>query len=684
MPTDPPHDDHNALPVGLRLGEFEIRRVLGSGGFGIVYVAFDRALEREVAIKEYMPTSLAGRSATHHVTVLSRSNAETFALGLRSFVNEAKLLARFDHPSLVKVLRFWEEHGTAYMAMPFYKGSTLKVLRQRMESTPDEAWLRKVCEALLGALEAMHKEGVYHRDISPDNIVVDEDGRPVLLDFGAARRVINDKSQALTAILKPNYAPIEQYAESPGLRQGPWTDIYALGATLHFLITGQPPMPATARALNDQRVPLQHLNIVGLPKPLLALIDWMLSPRPDNRPRDVAQVRAALAGRLDIPAAALPTPPAADDDSDWPQTQVFERTLPPAVATPAPGAAPSEDEQDDPDATIVRPASWRPVALAQAQTGAEALAPAAPAAAPAPVPPAAPQRTPVPPAPALTPAPEPTPVPPPPTRPASASRPEATVQDPAASARPARSPLPWLLGGGALLAAAAVFLFSGRGPETAPVSAPVSTAASAAGSASSSAVAAAASAAPAVPADAVTVIGAVPPAAALASAPALPQAPAVPIPASAPAVAAALPVAPPKPVASAPAPAAADPRAEARAAAASAAAAARLARAAASKPQLGNARTAQSASAASASAAPPAPSAAALPQPTPRAVVVAAPAAPAEPEHRDPNEVCGGKMLIALHRCLIRECVKPEFTQHPSCARARDVERRTQESIGNN
>src|SRR5688572_3980323 len=115
----------NALPKGTRLGEFEIRRVIGAGGFGIVYMAFDHGLEREVAIKEYMPSSLASRTATLHVSLTSPSNEETFKLGLRSFVNEAKLLARFDHRSLIKVHRFWEERGTAYMVMPLLRGRTL-------------------------------------------------------------------------------------------------------------------------------------------------------------------------------------------------------------------------------------------------------------------------------------------------------------------------------------------------------------------------------------------------------------------------------------------------------------------------------------------------------------------------------------------------------------------------------
>ena len=149
--------EHDTLPAGTRLGEFEILQVLGTGGFGIVYLAMDHALERQVAIKEYMPTALAGRDAANRVTVRSKAQAETFALGLKSFINEARLLARFDHPALVKVHRFWEEQGTAYMVMPYYKGRTLQDVRREMTSPPDESWLRQVIGPILGALDQLHR-----------------------------------------------------------------------------------------------------------------------------------------------------------------------------------------------------------------------------------------------------------------------------------------------------------------------------------------------------------------------------------------------------------------------------------------------------------------------------------------------------------------------------------------------
>ncbi|MDP1900275.1 MAG: serine/threonine-protein kinase [Rubrivivax sp.] len=334
----------NALPLGTRLGEFELRGVLGIGGFGIVYLAFDHALEREVAVKEYMPASLAGRTEALQVSVRSQSDAETFALGLKSFVNEARLLARFDHPSLLKVHRFWEANGTAYMAMPVMRGRTAKEARLAMSAPPTEAWLRALLEPLLGAIEKLHSEGVYHRDIAPDNIQIEPGGHPVLLDFGAARRVIGDKSQTLTAILKPAYAPIEQYAEAGSVKQGPWTDIYALGATLHFLLLARPPAPATARAVQDEASALTTQALPGCSETFLRTVDWMLAPRPSDRPQSVAALRDALDGRTQ---PALRRAGEHFEPSQWDRTVVLPPasvTLPatprPARISPAPLAEP--------------------------------------------------------------------------------------------------------------------------------------------------------------------------------------------------------------------------------------------------------------------------------------------------------------------------------------------------------
>jgi serine/threonine protein kinase len=299
-----PFADHDALPPGTRFGEFEIVRVLGVGGFGIVYLAQDHSLERQVALKEYMPASLASRGAGPAVTIRSGSFAETYAIGLRSFVNEARLLARFDHPSLVKVYRFWEDNATAYMVMPYLQGVTLRDARRAMGHAPDEAWIRGVLEPMLDALDQLHREGVFHRDIAPDNILLPPEGAPILLDFGAARRVISDRTQSLTAILKPSYAPIEQYADMTAMRQGPWTDVYALGAVVHYLLFGAPPAPATARAVQSDTEQIEHRVVPGVSAHFMSVVAWMLGVRPLDRPQNVASVRAALSGQMPVPSLA--------------------------------------------------------------------------------------------------------------------------------------------------------------------------------------------------------------------------------------------------------------------------------------------------------------------------------------------------------------------------------------------
>jgi serine/threonine protein kinase len=301
-PSRPAAHQHEALPHGTRFGEFEIIRVLGVGGFGVVYLANDYSLERQVALKEYMPASLAVRGEGSRITLRSDSMAETYAVGLRSFINEARLLAKFDHPSLVKVYRFWEDNGTAYMVMPYLQGTTLRDTRRAMPHSPDEAWIRRVLDPMLDALEQLHNEGVYHRDVAPDNILLPPAGAPILLDFGAARRVISDRTQSLTAILKPSYAPIEQYADMAGMRQGPWTDLYALGAVMHFLLIGAPPAPATARAVQDDAEEIEQRVIAGVSPRFMSLVAWMLGVRPIERPQNVATVRAALRGELAIPS----------------------------------------------------------------------------------------------------------------------------------------------------------------------------------------------------------------------------------------------------------------------------------------------------------------------------------------------------------------------------------------------
>jgi serine/threonine protein kinase len=347
----------NVLPVGARIGEFEIIDLIGEGGFGIVYLAYDHSLHRRIALKEYMPSGFASRTRAMHVTVRSEHHAATFKAGLKSFVNEARLLAQFDSPSLVKVHRFWEANGTAYMVMPFYEGITLKQALKERKITPTESWLKDFLADMLDAIETIHSVQCYHRDIAPDNILLLKDGRPLLLDFGAARRVIEDLTHSPTVILKPGFAPIEQYAKISGLRQGAWTDMYALAAVVYYLITGQRPPPAVTRMIDDDMEPARETGKGRYSQSFLDVIDRALAVRPEQRIQSVAELRRAL--DLDGGAARTASQPAATRQNQelsdktrintsaapWPTAAAPPRTAAtpprPAAAPPRAAAAPS-------------------------------------------------------------------------------------------------------------------------------------------------------------------------------------------------------------------------------------------------------------------------------------------------------------------------------------------------------
>ncbi|WP_246483473.1 serine/threonine protein kinase [Paenacidovorax monticola] len=295
----------DALPVGTRLAEFEIQALLGVGGFGMVYQAFDHSLRRHVAIKEYMPSALAGRAQGQSLWVRTSSDELTFQAGLASFVNEARLLAQFDHPSLVKVFRFWEANNTAYMVMPLYVGMTFKQARAQMRTPPPEAWLRKVLWSVLDALRVLHDGQTLHRDISPDNIFLQDNGPPVLLDLGAARHAINDQDRQHTAVLKVNYAPIEQYADGSGqgsgLPQGPWSDLYSLAAVVYGCLCNDTPLPATLRSIRDRMVRFPRVAKtvrrqfgVEYSAPFVAAIAQALELQPEKRPQSIDEFLQAM------------------------------------------------------------------------------------------------------------------------------------------------------------------------------------------------------------------------------------------------------------------------------------------------------------------------------------------------------------------------------------------------------
>src|SRR5512140_3111775 len=281
-----------ALPMGFRLHEYRIDSILGQGGFGIAYAATDVNLNASVVIKEYLPEGSAYRAEDYTVSARTDEDQAFYQSGLDSFLVEARTLATFRHPNIVRVARFFEANRTAYMVLEFERGQSLKQWRQKRGHVP-EAAIVELFAPLLDGLAAIHTAGYLHRDVKPDNIYVrDEDGSLVLLDFGSARQTASEKAEIGT-VVTPGYGPIEQYAG--GGRQGPWTDIYSLGATLFWLVTGKKPVDAPSRLADPDPQPRAEDLCRGRYSPeFLRAIDWMLARHPDDRPQSVAQLRSAL------------------------------------------------------------------------------------------------------------------------------------------------------------------------------------------------------------------------------------------------------------------------------------------------------------------------------------------------------------------------------------------------------
>ena len=281
-----------ALPQGTRIRDFEFHRVLGHGGFGMTYLGWNIALDIPVAIKEYLPGDLATREQDLSVVPQTSQAASDFQWGLERFLDEARVLARFQHPNIVRVHHFFEAHSTAYIVMDYVEGEDLSAFLTR-KGTLSEAELKAVLYPLLNALEVIHRADFLHRDIKPGNIVLRaEDGSPVLLDFGAARQAIGAKSRSVTSIVTPGYAPIEQYS-SRG-HQGAWTDIYALGGVCYRALTGQVPDDATDRVRDDPLIPVSQLCAGQASRGFLSAIDMALSVDEGDRPQSIAAWREAL------------------------------------------------------------------------------------------------------------------------------------------------------------------------------------------------------------------------------------------------------------------------------------------------------------------------------------------------------------------------------------------------------
>jgi serine/threonine protein kinase len=305
----PTRVDYVALPAGAMVGRYEIASVLGHGGFGITYLARDSQLDREVALKEYLPAALAVRQDGSSVLPRSTEVADDFGWGRGRFIEEGRTLANLhEAPSIVRVFDYLEANGTAYIVMELLRGQTLEDrIKAAGPMAPDG--LEAIVWPLLAGLQKVHEVGFLHRDIKPANVMLSANNKATLIDFGASRAAVADRTKTMTAIFTPGYAAPEQFTSA---RQGPWTDIYGLAATLHYAITGKAPPSAFDRLMEDAYEPLAILQPEGFCRGLLAGIDAGLSIHFEERPQSVAGWRALL---RDEPAESaetlvmVPSPP---------------------------------------------------------------------------------------------------------------------------------------------------------------------------------------------------------------------------------------------------------------------------------------------------------------------------------------------------------------------------------------
>jgi len=283
----------NSLKPGHRLHWYKISKILGQGGFGITYLAHDINLDKDVAIKEYLPIEMAVREGDFSVHPVSEDHGKQYKWGLDRFITEARTLAKFNHPNIVRVFSVFEENNTGYMVMQYEHGASLQAMLAGRK-TMEEADLLKILIPILGGLEQIHRAGFIHRDIKPDNIFIREDGSPVLLDFGSARHALGEKTKTLTSLVTPGYAPFEQYY-SKSDEQGPWTDIYGLGATLYRAVTGVAPLDALDRskaileASHDTVVSAAEIGRGKYSERFLNAIDYAIRFRIQDRPQSLAE-----------------------------------------------------------------------------------------------------------------------------------------------------------------------------------------------------------------------------------------------------------------------------------------------------------------------------------------------------------------------------------------------------------
>jgi len=309
----------NALHAGYQLHWYEIKEILGQGGFGITYLAYDKNLAHEVAIKEYLPIDLSVRAEDHSVHAVSHEHQDRYNWGLISFIEEARAIGQFNHPNIVRVRNVFKANNTAYMVMDYELGETLQEILSRRKIL-DEVDIKTVLFPIIDGMKQIHAHGFIHRDIKPANIFIRVDGEPVLLDFGSARQALEDSQDSITSVFSKGYAPIEQY-NTKEEEQGPWTDIYAVGATMYRTIAGIPPCDAIARSSaisvtsRDTYVSAMEIGAGRYSRTLLEAIDHAMQFKRQDRPQTISEWQLTMAAKPQDTSKLETDQKEIDDDS---------------------------------------------------------------------------------------------------------------------------------------------------------------------------------------------------------------------------------------------------------------------------------------------------------------------------------------------------------------------------------
>ena len=311
-------ESHLTLTAGDLIQWYRVERILGQGGFGVTYLATDTNLDHRVAIKEYLPGSLVKRLEDNTLTATSDSTNEQYSEGLQRFLREARTLVKFRHPNIVRVMAVFEANNTAYLVMEYEEGEQFKEYVKRVGGVSEDR-LKSLMLSVIDGLDQVHQRGFIHRDIKPVNLIIRKDSSPVLLDFGSTRPVENDLNVQHTSFVSVGYTPLEQYQEGAGLTVGPWTDIYALGATLYYAISGITPVSPISRLaalVKKSKDPLEPAIKIGnghYSESFLRAIDWALGFKIEDRPQTLSQWRTAFEEK---PQSAVPVQPQADSNAN--------------------------------------------------------------------------------------------------------------------------------------------------------------------------------------------------------------------------------------------------------------------------------------------------------------------------------------------------------------------------------